>query len=186
MSPHMQSSGSCHQLSLRRSARLAAKRASMPEPPVMKTVPPPQIGAKRPLSCPSYPPCKHIRLMVHQQPSMHVHLCSAFVASRSSACAVHSAADGPRLVHDPGGYWTLLIFRGCRWLHPRPRLAGLSQSFIHLCTGSKTDCKMMMMTGLIMQQRLASSAVTHMESVPRSAALGHGFALHVSEHGLMC
>ena len=102
MSPHMQSSGSYHQLSLCRSARLAAKWASVPEPPIMKTVTPPQIGAKRPLLCPTYPPCK--RLMVHQQPSMHVHLCSAFAASHSSACAVHSAADGPRLVHDPGGY----------------------------------------------------------------------------------
>ena len=97
MSPHMHSSGSYHQLSLRRSARLAAKLASVPEPPVM-TVVTPQTGAKRPLPFPTYPPCKRIRLMVHQQPSMHVHLSSAFAASRSSAHAVHSAADGPRLV----------------------------------------------------------------------------------------
>ena len=104
VSPHMQSSGSYPQLSLRRSARLAAKLASVPETPGMTVVTPPQIGAKRPLPCPTYPPCKRIRLMVHQQPSMQVHLSSAFAASRSSARAVHSAADGPRLVHDPGGY----------------------------------------------------------------------------------
>ena len=37
-------------------------------------------------------------------PHVHVHLSSAFAASRSSARAVHSAADGPRLVHDSGVY----------------------------------------------------------------------------------
>ena len=74
MSPHMQSSGSYPRLSLRRGARLAAKLASVPETPVMTVVTPSQIGAKRPLPCPTYPPCKRIRLMMHQQPSMHVHL----------------------------------------------------------------------------------------------------------------
>ena len=95
MSPHMQSSASYPQLSLRRSARLAAKLTSVPKTPVMTVFAPPQIGANRPLPCPTCPPCKRIRL-VHQQPSMHVHLSSAFAASRSSARAVHSAADSPQ------------------------------------------------------------------------------------------
>ena len=95
MSQHLQSSGSYHEPGLRRSARLAAKRATVPQPPVMMIVAPPQIWAKRPLSRPTYPPCKRIRLMVHQQPSMHVHPNSATAASRSTGRAVYSATDSP-------------------------------------------------------------------------------------------
>ena len=97
MPTHLQSSGSHHQPSLRRSARLAAKRATMPELPVMPSVTPPQIGSKRPLSRPPYPTCKRIRLMVHQQPSMRVHLSSAMASSRCGALAVYSAVNSPRL-----------------------------------------------------------------------------------------